>query len=450
MRTGQRLAVLAGLASAAGVSAQVRLAIERIGAPGDFSYPVVVTQPPGETHRLYVASHNGPIRIFKDGATQPADFVDVTVAGGGASEPGLLGFAFHPGFQGNGYCYVCYNGSGPGGLSGIVVRRYTTNPASPDQVIAGADQPVFFAARAAGIHNGGWMSFGPDGYLYISLGDSGNSALAQDLTQPLGKMLRIDVDHDDFPDDSFQNYAIPPTNPLAASPTARRDIWAVGLRNPWRCSFDRLTGDLWIGDVGDASSGEIDRQPAIGPPPYSALNYGWPCMEGNACHSGNGCTCHDPGLTLPVYDEGRQGPATIGGYVYRGSAIPELQGTYIFGDYGGAVWSFRYDGAGGVTEFVRRDREITGLSFSAFGEDGAGELYLCSLPNSLYRIIRGCYANCDSSPAQPILNVNDFVCFLNQFAAGDPRANCDASTQNPVLNAVDFVCFLNAFAAGCS
>jgi hypothetical protein len=224
------------------------------------------------------------------------------------------------------------------------------------------------------------------------------------------------------------------------------ELWAVGLRNPWRCSFDRLTGDLWIGDVGEAASGEIDWQPAA----VGGLNYGWPCMEGLVCHTpSNGCTCHDPVLTLPIYDHGRDGTATIGGYVYRGSAIPELQGTYLFADYSGLSWSLRLVN-GSATELVRRNMEIPSSAYSSFGEDSSGELYLCSLFGQVFKIVRGCYANCDGrNSIAPILNVNDFLCFSNQFAADDPRANCDGSTEPPLLSVADFSCFMAAFANGC-
>ncbi len=212
------------------------------------------------------------------------------------------------------------------------------------------------------------------GYLYVAKGDGGNDTdgvLAQDIESLFGKILRLDPSGDDFPADPDRNYAIPPTNPFVGV-AGRDEIWSLGLRNPWRCSFDRLTGDLWIGDVGEGSWEEISFQPAASP---GGDNYGWNCMEGSSCH-GTGCTCNDPTLTDPVYEyDHLTGCAVIGGYVYRGSAIPALQGLYLFADICAAkVWA--YDSTDDTAVQV-----LANASPYSFGEDLDGELYLLSIFN---------------------------------------------------------------------
>lgn len=441
---------------AAPVAGQVQLALQQVGAPADFLYPIGVAQPPGETRRLYVVGHSGPIWVVRDGVRLAVPFLDLTsfITGGGLGEAGVLGLAFHPQFQSNGYFYVSYSRSAS--PTGTAIVRYTTNPAAPDTANPSSATPVLFIPRPTGIHNGGWLGFGPDGYLYNSVGEAGTSTNAQQLNTLLGKMLRIDVDRDDFPADPARNYGIPTSNPFFGSTTTPPEIWSVGLRNPWRCSFDRMTGDLWIGDVGQGTSGEIDFQAAASPP-IPVRNYGWACMEGNTClGSAGGCTCNAPTLTGPVFDLGRPAGtiAITGGYVYRGAAIPGFAGSYVFADYGGQVWSFRYNGSN-ITEFTSQSGAITSRPWAGFGEDNAGEMYLCSLNSgntgAVYKIVAlaACYANCDGSTIPPALNINDFICFFNRYSAGDSYANCDGSTIPPVLNVNDFTCFTNAYASSC-
>jgi glucose/arabinose dehydrogenase len=440
--------LLAGVIASLGVcavsQAQVPLELVRIGGFNDFPLSIFLTQPPGETRRLYVASLTGTIRIHLDGVTVPTPFLSIPVIASG--ESGLLGMAFHPQFQTNGYVYVYYTGSSPAG-TGTHIARYTTDPANPDIANpATLARVMFINHTAGGIHQGGWIGFGPDGYLYIASGNDGFPANSASLTTLLGKMLRIDVDHDDFPTDPNRNYAIPPANPLAGSPSNRPEIWATGLRNPWRNSFDRATGDFWISDVNDMQAGEINFQPAG----HSSLrHYGYPCMEGLICRptAPPPCICNDPAQTQPVYAVSTGG-IVVGGYRYRGQAIPELFGAYIFAGFSTTLSTFRFDG--GVISGLATHTTPLGNGAWSFGEDSSGEVYLCTQMNGVYRIVRACPADCDQAMREPRLTANDFVCFLNRFAAGHPYANCTGNTQPPLLTTQDFSCYLDRFAAGCS
>ncbi len=443
MKTAPRTAFLAAalmLLTSDEAKAQFKMSAERV-YPGSALF---ACSPPADHHRIFVVSQNGQIFIVKDGVILTTPFLNIqgTVASGG--EAGLLGLAFHPQYNSNGRLYVYYTTT-----SGVTVASYAIDANNPDRADPASAVTILKITRPLGNHFGGWMAYGPDGYLYIASGNAGGPGNSQPTSTLLGKLLRIDVDHDDFPADPNRNYAIPLTNPFFGSATSLPEIWALGLRNPWRCSFDRFTGDLWIGDVGDTRE-EIDFQPAALVPPFSARNYGYPCMDGSACASPIGCTCGQPGLSLPVieYQTHTLGIAVMGGYVYRGSRTPELQGWYLFGDYqSGARWRFRFTASG----FEGPEPvQITGLpsSLQSFGEDASGELYACG-NQGVYRLIPFCSANCDNSVTTPLLTVNDFQCFLNKFAAGDSYADCDGSTLPPILTANDFTCFLDRYAEGC-
>jgi hypothetical protein len=310
-------------------------------------------------------------------------------------------------------------------------------------------------------HNAGWMGFGPDGFLYIPLGDGGSGGdpgnRAQNIDLLLGKVLRIDPSGDDFPADPNRNYRIPADNPFVGVAGAD-EIWAYGLRNPWRSSFDRQTGDFWIGDVGQELWEEIDFQSGALTPPFTAANYGWRCYEGNAPYNTTGCAPQGT-RTFPVHvyssGTGSGNCSVTGGYVYRGCRIPQARGLYFFADFcSGRVWTFRYVN-GQVTDLTLRNTELNPpggpniSTVSSFGEDANGELYITSLSGNLFRLVPTCYANCDASTTPPTLNVADFTCFLQRFAASDCFANCDNSTTPPRLNVADFTCFLQQFAAGC-
>jgi glucose/arabinose dehydrogenase len=301
----------------------------------------------------------------QDGAVMPTPFLDIiSLVNSSGSEQGLLGLAFHPRYSENGFFYVHY--SDLNGDTAIARYQVSADPNVADPTTASMllqiDQPY-------SNHNGGHLLFGPDGYLYIGMGDGGSGGdphgNGQNPTALLGKMLRIDVD-------GGSPYAIPWDNPFVNTPDARGEIWATGLRNPWRYSFDRLTGDLYIADVGQNEYEEVNFAP-LG---TSGLNYGWNRMEGTHCFRAD--DCDRDGLVLPIgeYDHD-EGCSITGGNVYRGSAYPALFGGYFFGDFcSGRIWSLHRD-AGGAwiqTELLESDAEI-----SAFGEDTNGELYLTSM-----------------------------------------------------------------------
>ncbi len=340
--------------------------------------PLFVTAPPGDSSRVFILEQiTGRIRIL-DLATntlRPSPFMTQTGLAT-VGEQGLLGLAFHPQYAANGYFYVDYTRA-PDGT--VVVERYTVS-ANPDSADTSTGVVILTVPKPTGgtNHNGGWIGFGPDGYLHVAVGDGGNSPgyFAQDDTTRNGKILRLDVDAA-FP------YAIPPDNPFAGDPSPKDEFWAKGLRNPWRCSFDRATGDLYIADVGAADWEEIDYQPAAS---AGGENYGWNKFEGYATY-----ICPDPcdssGLTRPihVYDHGGELRGAItGGYVYRGAAIPDLQGAYFFADFRSAeIWTLRVVG-GVATEIMERSADLDPpgvldvVWIASFGEDAAGEMYICN------------------------------------------------------------------------
>jgi len=360
------------------------------------SSPTFMTHAPGDFDRLFVIERAGFVRVIRDGVLLAEPLLDIEDLVSTSFEGGLLGIAFHPDHMDNGRFFVHYTIPGAPKFSLIsIVEEYTIGAADPDVADPATARRILQVGQPASNHNGGWIGFHPlDGTLFIAYGDGGFSGSgrerSQDITdQPLGKMLRIDVNGDDFPADPDRNYAVPLDNPFRLI-EGDDEIWAYGLRNPWRSGFDRETGDLWIGDVGAAVWEEIDFEPATA---GGGLNYGWGCMEAHACN-GVECHCNDPGLVLPVhaYDH-ITGCAVTGGVVYRGCAIPELAGTYFFGDYcAGRIWSFRYDGAT-MTEFQERTAELEPAgppsiqNVVAFGEDAWGEIYICDMTGDLFKIV---------------------------------------------------------------
>jgi len=345
-------------------------------------FPTGAYAAPDDYTRFYIVEKRGEIRILnlKTGQINAEPFLDIDplVGGGGSvnSEQGLLGLAFHPDWQANRTFYVYYtNNSG-----NTTIAEYTAtdaDTADPDSATT-----VWSFGQPFGNHNGGWIGFGPDGYLYIASGDGGAAGdpgnRGQDITnQPLGKLHRIDVDGDDFPSDPNRNYAIPPDNPFVDA-IGDDEIWAYGLRNPWRCTFDRANGDLYIADVGQNAREEINWQRSDSP---GGQNYGWRCREGdiNFQFSGN---CADQVFTEPIYAYPHsQGRSITGGHVYRGCAIPSLDGTYFFADWiTNRIWSF--DAGGGTGNFAERTTELDPpgsasiIRIASFAEDLRGEMYV--------------------------------------------------------------------------
>ncbi|MCH8343186.1 MAG: PQQ-dependent sugar dehydrogenase [Planctomycetes bacterium] len=348
----------------------------------NIGFPVFLTHAPCDFNRLFVVGKFGRISIIKDGAVLDDPFLDLTdLVVSGPNEQGLLGLAFHPDFETNGFFYVNYTRTPDGDT---VVARYAVS-ADPDVADPDSVQPVMLVEQPTNHHNAGWIGFGPnDGYLYIALGDGGGEPYdtgdnAQNLDNLLGSILRIDVDCDDFPADPNRNYGIPPDNPFVGIDGAD-EIWAYGLRNPWRCSLDRETGDLYIGDVGQDAWEEVNFRPGSS---AGGENYGWDCKEGTRCTAEKTCDCTDPTLVDPMFEYAHASPAVvIGGYVYRGCAIPDLVGAYLFADLFGRIWRLEHDN-GTIIELREIQDELAPVggpplnSVTSFGEDAFGELYLC-------------------------------------------------------------------------
>ncbi len=339
--------------------------------------PLLVTNAGDGSGRLFVVEQPGRIRIVEDGRLVDRPFLDISRRITSGGEQGLLGLAFHPRFgAGDDRLFVNYtDGAGNTVVSSFRMGGPGAAAAEPDSevVLLRIEQPY-------ANHNGGALAFGSDGLLYIATGDGGSGGdpldSGQRLDTLLGKILRIDVDRAD----GRLAYAIPPDNPFAGGAEARPEIWAYGLRNPWRISFDRATGDLWIGDVGQGSWEEVDR---LGPATGGA-NLGWNRMEGRHCYDGRDC---DPtAFVSPITEYSHaEGCSITGGYVYRGTQWPALAGTYLFADYcSGSIWGI----ASAAEEFVSPTSLLaSGRNAVSFGEDEAGELYLADISGGgIYRV----------------------------------------------------------------
>lgn len=328
--------------------------------------------------RLFVVEQTGTIQIVDEqGEINSEPFLNIEDRISYGGERGLLGLAFHPDYETNGYFYVNYTGpDGDTHVSEFSVSESDPDLANPDseRILLTIDQPY-------SNHNGGEIRFGPEGYLYIGTGDGGSAGdpenRAQDMTSLLGKMLRIDVDG--------VPYLIPPDNPFVDDPDARDEIWSSGMRNPWRFSFDKETGDLWIADVGQNEYEEVNYEPAES---NGGLNYGWRCYEGN--HEYNTDGCQDQGAyTFPVHEYSHTqtgGCSVTGGFVYRGEAYPNMQGHYLFADYcNDKIWTLYDDNGNWETTF---QSQFSGNNFATFGEDSAGELYVAGLSTgTIYKIV---------------------------------------------------------------
>lgn len=329
--------------------------------------PIHVTHAGDSSSRLFVIEQEGRIRIIADDVLLDAPFLDITERVACCGEQGLLSVAFPPDFANKQFFYVNYTRQ-PDGAT--IIARFPVDADNPDQADAAGEEVLLTIEQPEANHNGGQLAFGPDGYLYIGMGDGGGAGdldnNAQTSDTLLGKMLRIDVESDTAP------YTIPPDNPYVADEDYAAEIWALGLRNPWRFSFDRATGDLYIADVGQGSYEEINFQPTTS---AGGENYGWRCKEGNQDFN-FADICPDLTLVPPIHEYGRsEGRSVTGGFVYRGTRYPTLQGIYVYGDFGsGRIWGLRRNG----DNWQNRLLQETGKPFniSSFGEDEAGNLYM--------------------------------------------------------------------------
>jgi glucose/arabinose dehydrogenase len=352
------------------------------------SAPVDVVAPPDASGTLFVVQQAGLIRIVRDGAVLATPFLDLTGRTTASGERGLLGLALHPDYVTNGRLFVYYTRNTDGALT---IERYARSSTNADVADPASVAPILSLAHSAGNHNGGKLAFGPDGYLYIGTGDSGGSNdpgnVAQNLASRLGKMLRLDVDVDAPP-----HYAIPPTNPFAGqtcdgiSTGTCPEIWAYGLRNPWRFSFDRLTGDLFIGDVGQNAREEVSFEAAGS---AGGKNFGWRTMEGTICTPGVNPACTPPANHVPpiVEYDMAGGQSITGGYRYRGARIPALAGAYLYTDFiTREMWAATTNGTGAWTG--AQALVTTSAGVAGFGEDSAGELYVTGPTNpNVFRIL---------------------------------------------------------------
>jgi len=391
MRTISKLFVALFLCTVA-VTAQIGV----VELAGDLDSPVGAVNAGDGSGRLFIVGQEGVLQIWDGSQILPTDFLNIVDRVKRSSEQGLLGLAFHPDYANNGFFYVNYtNNSGDTRISRFTVSTGDPNIADPD-----SEMILMTIAQPFSNHNGGDIHFGPDGFLYIGTGDGGSGGdpgnRAQNLGELLGKLLRIDVDGD-LP------YDIPADNPFVDDPTARDEIWAYGMRNPWRFAFDRQTGDLLIGDVGQDEIEEIDFQPMAS---AGGENYGWRLMEGSQCFNPPN-NCDDGSLILPIleyahFDGGFQGCAVIGGRRYRGHDFPLLDGLYFYSDNcTGKIWAGLENGG----TWTSQELIDTTIAVTSFGEDEAANLYLVG-SSKLYRLV-GTDPFCDIALDAPTYGTGD-------------------------------------------
>ena len=407
-----------------------------------FTDPVGIYHAGDNSNRLFVLEQTGTIKVFNnDSSIQNADvFLDLTSIveqDGGYTEEGLLGLAFHPDYIENGYFYVNYTSHNP---RRNVIARYSVSDDNPTQgnpesafIILEVNQPYTN-------HNGGQMGFGPDGYLYIIFGDGGSSGdplgHGQNLSTLLGSLIRIDIDN---PSDGL-NYGIPSDNPFIAPLAARDEIYAYGLRNMWRFSWDSETGMLWGSDVGQYNWEEIDII-------YPGLNYGWNTMEGNHCYPA-GSNCNSDGFEPPVWEYALyvDGVCSItGGFVYRGSNIPSIYGKYIYGDWcTGDIWGLTYSEEGNHTN---EHLFVSGINITSFGVDANNELLICA-NERIYKLSSDEEVGFPGDINQDeSINVLDIVVLVNFILGNEIPTTNEFSisdlNQDGVLNVLDIVQLVN-------
>ncbi|HWO10350.1 MAG TPA: PQQ-dependent sugar dehydrogenase [Polyangiaceae bacterium] len=354
--------------------------------------PVYLTQPRGDSARLFIVEKPGRIRILRDGSLVEAPFLTVAGVSERGQEMGLLGFAFHPEYADNGRFYVYYS-TLLGNSHVSRIAEYRVSADNPDLADTGSERVLLEVSQPQDNHNGGDLEFGLDGYLYVGLGDGGGggdqhgaTGNGQNLGTHLGKILRLDADGEGAGPNG--NYGVPAGN--LASAGALPEIWSYGLRNPWRFSFDSCTGEMYIADVGQGTIEELDVEPAG----LGGRNYGWRLMEGAACFNPNsGCNAATQNLVLPVatYDHG-VGQSITGGYVYRGAAIPSLRGTYLYADYQSSRFFALRMGQNGsiaapqvdISDNINPGLDVTGIT--SFGQDVVGNVYVLTFGGGVYRI----------------------------------------------------------------
>ncbi|MCY4581751.1 MAG: PQQ-dependent sugar dehydrogenase [Chloroflexi bacterium] len=384
------------------------LELERIFPSLTFERPVLLTHAGDGTGRVYVVEQHGVVRRIDPAVpdrTEPFLDISARVSRRG-NEEGLLGLAFDPGFIGNGRFYVYYSAASP---RRSVLSRFETGPTGLGE--SASESVLLEVPQPYSNHNGGMIALGPDGMLYVALGDGGSAGdpqrHGQDIDTLLGTILRIDVTQPE----GGAPYAIPADNPFAGRDDARGEIWAFGLRNAWRFSFDRETGDLWAGDVGQNELEEVDVVRRGG-------NYGWNVMEGSRCF--RPASCDASIFEAPVVEYGRDfGCSITGGYVYRGQRLPELRGVYLYADYcSGRIWGLRWDG-----ERVTEQAQLARATFQvpSFGEDEAGEVYVLGFDGGIYT-----FAGPPGQPAQPTVPTNTPV---------PAPTSADTPTPSPALTA---------------
>jgi glucose/arabinose dehydrogenase len=372
-------ASLALLVSAAPVSAAASLVPIATGLDN----PLFVTNAGDGSGRLFIVEQGGKILVYKSGAVLPTPFLDIGDQLATGTEQGFLGLAFHPHYETNGKFYVYFTRRG----GDIAINEYhvTSNPDVATR--AGGRRIITIAHPPSTNHNGGMLAFGKDGYLYIGVGDGGGSGdagnHAQNKDSLLGKILRININGTL----GSRQYLISKSNPFVGKP-GRNEIWSYGLRNPWRFSFDRLTGNIWVGDVGQDRYEEIDRKLAnsTAAPNGRGSNYGWRVLEGSHCfRPSSGCS--KAGKVLPITEYSHAGGrcSVTGGYVYRGTASPSLAGRYVFADFcSGTIWTVSASAPTGTTRTVLL---ASGLMVSSFGEDEAGEVYVVDHGGAVYQLV---------------------------------------------------------------
>ncbi len=402
----------ATIAFAPAAQAQV---VDTVRVATGLAQPLYLTTPPNEDRLFVLEQTTARIRIVDNGTVLPAPFLDIGAIASGGGERGLLGLAFHPDYEDNGYFFVNYTNN----AGNTVVARYTRLNA--DQADPASEVVVLTQNQPFSNHNGGCLQFGPDGFLYIGFGDGGSandpSCNAQNMNTLLGKLLRINVDTID----SLGMYSVPATNPFVGVPLTKEEIYMSGLRNPWRFSFDRLTGDLYIGDVGQNAREEIDYA-AYGT--GAGQNLGWRLYEGFTCIGYGNCATTLPGCaatgvyTDPIYEYTHAGGAcsVTGGYVYRGCAIPAMTGQYFFADYcSSQISTFEVVGGAPVGVTNRTADLAPGggqsiISITSFGQDRQGELYIIDQNGGeIFKILpQGAAAQCEPLLAEfSIISVAD-------------------------------------------